>query len=33
MPYANSERVNKRYLENKLKILGEFIKTVKNGSY
>lgn len=33
MPYANSERVNKRYLENKLKILGEFIKTVKNGPY
>lgn len=33
MPYANSERVNKRYLGNKLNILGEFIKTVKNGSY
>jgi adenine-specific DNA-methyltransferase len=33
MPYANSERVNKRYLENKLKILGDFIKVIKNGSY
>lgn len=33
MPYANSERVNKRYLGNKLNILGEFIKIVKNGSY
>lgn len=33
MPYANSERVNKRYLGNKLNILGEFIKTVKNGPY
>ena len=33
MPYANSERVNKRYLENKLNILGDFIKVIKNGSY
>ena len=33
MPYANSERVNKRYLENKLKILGDFNKVIKNGSY
>lgn len=33
MPYANSERVNKRYLENKLKILGEFIKVIKNDPY
>lgn len=33
MPYANSERVNKRYLENKLKILGDFIKVIKNDPY
>lgn len=33
MPYANYERVNKRYLENKLKILGDFIKVIKNGPY
>lgn len=33
MPYANSERVNKRYLSNKLNILGEFIKIVKNDPF
>lgn len=33
MPYANSERVNERYLSNKLNILGEFIKIVKNDPF
>lgn len=33
MPYANAERVNKRYLGNKLNILGEFIKIVKNDPF
>lgn len=33
MPYANSERVNKLYLENKLKTLGDFIKVIKNNPY
>lgn len=33
MPYANYERVNERYLGNKLNILGEFIKIVKNDPF